>query len=54
MCEKCTALDSKTAHYRSLATRITDPLTLKGIAELIKEMMEAKAAFHPAQDQEAL
>jgi hypothetical protein len=47
MCEKCTELDSKAAHYRFLATRITDPLTLKGIAELIEEIREAKAGFHP-------
>jgi hypothetical protein len=46
MCAKCTALDFKIAHYRQMATRITDPLTLDGIAGLLKELANAKAALH--------
>jgi hypothetical protein len=47
MCEKCTELDFKLARYKQIAMRITDPPTLDGIAGLIKEMMDAKAALHP-------
>jgi hypothetical protein len=47
MCVKCTELDFKIAHYRQLANRITDPLTLDGIAGLIKELASIKAELHP-------
>ncbi len=44
MCAKCTEIDFKIAHYRQMATRITDPLTLDGIAGLMKELANAKTA----------
>jgi len=47
MCAKCAELDFKLAHYRQMATRITDAATLDGIAGLTKELVNAKAALHP-------
>jgi hypothetical protein len=35
------------AHYRDLATRITDPQSLKGIETLIEQMEAEKRALHP-------
>ena len=46
MCDKCTKLDQKIAHYRDIAVRMTDKQTLDGIARLIKEMTDAKAMLH--------
>ena len=46
MCDKCTKLDQKIAHYRDIAVRMTDKQTLDGIARLIKEMTDAKATLH--------
>jgi hypothetical protein len=34
-----------------MATRITDPLTLDGIAGLMKELANAKAALHAKEKQ---
>ena len=48
MCEKCAELELKVAHYRIMAVRIQDELTLKGIAKLIAEAIAAMAALHPA------
>ena len=45
MCDKCTELDEKIAHYRQLAVRIADKQTLDGIASLIKDMTDAKATL---------
>ncbi len=47
MCEKCTELESKVAHYREMATRIQDRLTLDGITRLIAEALAQMAALHP-------
>ena len=47
MCEKCTELELKVAHYREMATRIQDELTLVGIAKLIAEAIAKMAALHP-------
>jgi hypothetical protein len=47
MCDKCAEFDFKIAHYRQMATRLTDELTRDGIAGLIKELANAKAALHP-------
>jgi hypothetical protein len=53
MCEKCTELDFKIAKFRRLADRINDQPAIDGIAGLIKEMIGAKAALHPALHQGA-
>ena len=47
MCEKCSELESKVAHYREMATRIQDQLTLDGITRLIAEAIAQIAALHP-------
>lgn len=52
MCEKCTELESKVAHYREMATRIQDELTLEGITRLIAEAIAKIAALHPARGDE--
>jgi hypothetical protein len=49
MCDKCTELDGKIAHYRWLASMITDQLTLDRIKELIAKLESQKAALHPEQ-----
>ena len=45
MCGKCIELDNKTAHYRRMASQITDQQTLDGIDGLIRQMKAAKAAI---------
>ncbi|MGY3239987.1 hypothetical protein ACVMAJ_006877 [Bradyrhizobium sp. USDA 4448] len=47
MCDKCTELDSKIAHYQAMLSRITDKITLDAIAELIAELLAKKAELHP-------
>jgi hypothetical protein len=51
MCEKCVKLDSKIDHYRFLASRLTDQLTIHGIKQLIDRIQAEKAALHPDQKQ---
>jgi hypothetical protein len=48
MCEKCTELDLKVVHYREIAARVHDELTLDGITRLIAEAIAKKLALHPA------
>ena len=50
MCEKCTELESKVAHYREMATRIQDELTLD--TRLIAEAIAKIAALHPTREDE--
>jgi len=47
MCEKCVQYDDKIARYRRLLLGINDRQTLDGIAILIAQATEAKAANHP-------
>jgi hypothetical protein len=49
MCDKCTELDQKIAHFQMLAERIWDPLTVEGLKNLIEERRNQKAALHPEQ-----
>ncbi len=49
MCEKCAELDVRIEHYRKLAAALSDPLTVEGIANRIKEMGAEKAKLHPEQ-----
>jgi hypothetical protein len=46
MCDKCIELDDKMEHYRGIASRITDQLTLDRIEEAIAELENEKAALH--------
>ena len=47
MCDKCTELDKRIAHFKDLALRIMDPQTLEGARKLIEELHAQKAALHP-------
>jgi hypothetical protein len=49
MCDKCVEFDGKIDHYRFLASRLTDELTLDGIKQLIERLQAEKAALHPEQ-----
>ncbi|HLG84313.1 MAG TPA: hypothetical protein VKY22_25170 [Bradyrhizobium sp.] len=51
MCDKCIDLDNKIEHYKAIQSRITDKITLDGIAELIAELLAKKAALHPEQQE---
>jgi hypothetical protein len=51
MCEKCVEIDEKVEHYRSLASRLLDGATIKGIVALIADLLALKEQLHPAQDQ---
>ena len=50
MCDKCTELDKKIEHYRSVIAMVSDPLTVERVGELIKEMQVQKAQLHPEQE----
>jgi len=50
MCDKCVELDGKIEHYRWIASKITDQLTLDRIKVLIAQLESRKAALHPAQE----
>ena len=45
MCDKCSELDRKIAHYKYLALQIGDLQTRDGIEKLIEQMAADKAAF---------
>jgi hypothetical protein len=47
MCDKCVELDGKIEHYRSIASKMTDPQTIDGIKALIESMRAQKVALHP-------
>jgi hypothetical protein len=46
MCEKCDELDKRIARIRALAARITDEMTLQGIADIVAEHLAQKLALH--------
>jgi hypothetical protein len=47
MCDKCTELDKKIAHYRKLAAAVLDRRVLDGIHALIVKYEADKRAAHP-------
>jgi hypothetical protein len=47
MCDKCVELDGKIEHYRSIASKMTDPQTIDGIKALIERMEAQKVDLHP-------
>jgi hypothetical protein len=47
MCDKCDELDRKIEHYKSLAGRILDQLTLDRLAEMIAQALAEKVSLHP-------
>ncbi len=50
MCEKCTEIDEKVAHYRALAARLLDQLMLERIELLIADLLALKELLHPKQE----
>ena len=52
MCDKCVELDRKIAHIRTLASRLIDDQTLRGVAEIVAEYEADKRALHPEQPKE--
>jgi hypothetical protein len=50
MCEKCTEIDQKIDHYRVLAARLLDQLTLERIEVLIADLLASKDLLHPKQE----
>ena len=46
MCWKCEEIDRVILHYRTLATRLTDRLTLEGLQQLIETLEAEKRALH--------
>jgi hypothetical protein len=51
MCEKCVELESKIEHCRRIAMGVNDPLTLEGIANLIRKYEDDKKGLHPEKPQ---
>jgi hypothetical protein len=47
MCWKCEEIDKVILHYRTLAARVTDRLTLDGLQELIEKLEAEKKTLHP-------
>ena len=47
MCERCTQIDERIAHYRLLRLRIADEKTLDGIDVLIEQHQTEKLTLHP-------
>ena len=46
MCDECGQIERQIAHYRALASRITDKQTLDGIGLLIAKLESNKLALH--------
>lgn len=46
MCARCAELDKKIGHLTELAGRISDPLTLHDIRDLLAELQSAKRDIH--------
>jgi hypothetical protein len=49
MCEKCAEFNEKIARCKAISTRVTDQLTLSGIALLIERYETQKRELHPEQ-----
>jgi hypothetical protein len=51
MCDKCVEINEKIEHYRDIAARLSDSLTIERIAELIAKLVAEKALLHPEQEE---
>jgi len=51
MCDECARLDKKIEHYREIAAKIIDQVTIDRIGKLISELHALKVALHPEQKQ---
>jgi hypothetical protein len=48
MCDKCTEIDEKVAHYQALTRRLLDQSTLERVEAMIADMLALKQLFHPS------
>jgi len=46
MCDKCSEIDEKIAHYKDIAARIMDDLLTERIEAMIAERLAAKEQLH--------
>jgi hypothetical protein len=51
MCDKCSELDKKIAHYRQMLLSIGDQITVERIEVLIADLQAQKATLHREQKQ---
>ena len=51
MCDECTEIDKKIEHYRQIAAKIIDQVTIDGIKKLISDLQAIKVALHPEREQ---
>jgi hypothetical protein len=47
MCDRCTDLEEKITHYRTLLERVSDAQMSHGITGLIVELERQKTDLHP-------
>jgi hypothetical protein len=46
MCDECSQLNEKIAHYKKVMSAMTDQLTVERIAALVSELEAQVAALH--------
>ena len=51
MCEKCVEIDKTIERYRRILLSIGDQITIDRTKEMIADLVDQKAAFHPEQAQ---
>ena len=49
MCDRCKEFDIKVGHYREIAAKIIDQVTLERINKLIADLQAQKVALHPGE-----
>jgi hypothetical protein len=49
MCDKCSEIDRKIAHYKDIAASIMDDFLTERIETMIAELLAAKERLHPPQ-----
>jgi len=47
MCDRCAELDKKIGHYRKIAEKIIDRVTIDRIEKLVADLQALKLALHP-------
>jgi hypothetical protein len=51
MCDKCKEIDKRIEHYRQIATKIIDQVTIDRINRLNSDLQAVKVALHPEREQ---
>jgi hypothetical protein len=49
MCDKCTEIDRRIGHLRTMVAQLTDQKTVEAANKMIEEMQAQKAALHSEQ-----